>query len=307
MKTPVKKTEGTDYFLSQAMEHPVFGVSEKHPIHAMYYAWPQKQAIRHDMHFGIELGILLKGSMERHYRDYKVSLLPGDAWICGMWEPHGYRVEEQSEAVVTIAFPPVLRRNYRDQSHPVRWLAPFETPPSKRPRVATDHRRQMLDLGRQTQILATTPQENKEVWLCLKLQEALLLMQSRWVAPAAPPESSTGSVAAVNKALKMVFDGKRAVTTQDAARACGMNRNAFAHHFRDVMGTSFSEFGLRYRTNAAAEQLRNIGAPVKAIAAEWGFADTSHFHRCFKRFYNCSPTAYRRTQPTLPQKKKPGR
>ncbi len=59
------------------------------------------------------------------------------------------------------------------------------------------------------------------------------------------------------------------------------------------MGITFSEFGMHYRISAAAEQILKSNDPIKKIATEWGFTDTSHMHRCFKTYYRCSPTEYR--------------
>ncbi|MGD0111837.1 MAG: VOC family protein [Armatimonadota bacterium] len=45
-----------------------------------------------DVHEGFEVGILLTGAQERHSRDFVPVIQPGDIWLCGTWEPHGWRV-----------------------------------------------------------------------------------------------------------------------------------------------------------------------------------------------------------------------
>ena len=35
-------------------------------------------------------------------------------------------------------------------------------------------------------------------------------------------------------------------------------------------------------------------APLKQIAAEWGFANANHFGKVFRRFQHQSPAVYRR-------------
>jgi transcriptional regulator GlxA family with amidase domain len=93
--------------------------------------------------------------------------------------------------------------------------------------------------------------------------------------------------------VSLVFDSRRLVTVQEAAHACSMSRNSFAGLFRNVMGVSFGDFALRHRITAAAEELVRASEPLKAVAANWGFADISHFTRCFVRHYGISPGAYR--------------
>ena len=246
------------------------------------------------MHYGLELGILLKGRLRRYYREGQINVTPGQFWLCGMWEPHGYQISKApGEAVVMIIFPPVLARTHLDQLHGIRWLAPFETSPLLRPQVPDHLQTTVAALGESIKQTITGGHKNKNAWLKLKLTEAILLLLDDWVAPIVGAEHSPDSPATINKALRMVLDSKLAITTQAAAAACTMNRNTFGRIFRETMGIRFSEFSLRYRMNSAAEQLLASDAPVKSIAAEWGFTDSSHLHRCFRRYYGCSPSEYR--------------
>jgi AraC-like DNA-binding protein len=60
------------------------------------------------------------------------------------------------------------------------------------------------------------------------------------------------------------------------------------------MGIGFSQFALHHRLGCAAAELLESGKPVKAVAAEWGFTDTSHFYRRFGETYGCTPVDYRK-------------
>jgi AraC-like DNA-binding protein len=55
----------------------------------------------------------------------------------------------------------------------------------------------------------------------------------------------------------------------------------FSKVFRELMGISFSKFAFRYRLKQAAYQLVRSDDPIKQIALEWGFIDTSHFLNSF--------------------------
>ena len=45
-----------------------------------------------DVHEGFEVGILLSGAQERHFQGFVYVIEPGDIWLCGTWEPHGWRI-----------------------------------------------------------------------------------------------------------------------------------------------------------------------------------------------------------------------
>jgi two-component system response regulator YesN len=48
------------------------------------------------------------------------------------------------------------------------------------------------------------------------------------------------------------------------------------------------------RIQEAARMLVATRAPLKQIAAEWGFANPNHFGKVFRRFQHQSPAVYRR-------------
>ncbi len=119
-----------------SLEKPVFNVSESRPISVLRYHWQTKQDLRYDMHYGLELGILLKSKMRRHFRTTNFDVATGDIWLCGMWEPHGCQITQvPCETVVLIIFPPILTKAQLDPKHNLRLLAPFEATPNIRPQL----------------------------------------------------------------------------------------------------------------------------------------------------------------------------
>lgn len=283
---------------ASSLERPVFNVSQSHPIITLPYQWQHRQESRYDMHYGLELGILVKGRMRRFYRDAQCDILPGQVWMCGMWEPHGYQiVEAPSRAVVLIVFPPVLTRLALAPTDNARLLAPFEAPPQSRPQIPPHLGPKAIESAEFFESIIKGDHKNRDAWLNLKLMEILLLLMDHWDAPRTSSEAYSYSAAKIGKAINLVFENRRFVSTQEAAKACGMNRNAFGKRFAEAMGITFSEFGLRYRISAVAEEILKANNPIKKIAADWGFTDTSHLHRCFKKYYGCSPTHYSKSPP----------
>ncbi|MBN8941186.1 MAG: AraC family transcriptional regulator [Rhizobiales bacterium] len=76
-----------------------------------------------------------------------------------------------------------------------------------------------------------------------------------------------------------------------AARA-GMARETFTRRFARDSGLPPHAWRIVARLNAARDRLR-AGAPIADTAAEFGFADQSHFGRQFRRVFGVTPAAYR--------------
>lgn len=74
----------------------------------------------------------------------------------------------------------------------------------------------------------------------------------------------------------------------------GMSRSHFSHDFRARTGLSPARFMTEIRVQEAARILVATRAPLKQIAAEWGFANANHFGKVFRRFLHQSPAVYRR-------------
>ena len=85
------------------------------------------------------------------------------------------------------------------------------------------------------------------------------------------------------------------VSVDAVAAERGMSRSHFSHHFRARTGLTPARFMTEVRVQGAARTLLATRAPLKQIAAEWGFANVNHFGKVFRRFQHASPAAYRRS------------
>ena len=63
---------------------------------------------------------------------------------------------------------------------------------------------------------------------------------------------------------------------------------------RATIGTTPSAWILRQRLERAAMLLDSTGFSVSEVAAESGFNNLSHFHRCFRQAYAVTPLHYRK-------------
>ena len=76
----------------------------------------------------------------------------------------------------------------------------------------------------------------------------------------------------------------------------GVSRFHFARQFRVRTGESPMGYLMRTRVERAKTRLRDSQTRVIDIAAEFGFADQSHFGRTFRRLVGMPPSAYARAQ-----------
>ena len=295
MEDPVLYAEiATDWLLrAQPREH---GLNRDSPVSAGVSHHPEPTPLDFDVHRGLEVGIMLSGQQERHFEDLVVAMGPGEAWMCAMWEPHGWRaVLPDTRAVVCTFLPEFLG----DESFEgVHWLAPFAVPPSERPRVRDARTRAtVLAIGEElrAEVERKAPQWRSAFRLgVLRLLLTLLRDWTRPNADRAGTRVRATYLSRIMPALTMLHaDPSRRLTLPAAAAACNLSRSRFTVLFREAMGMSFANFRLRARLAFAAHQLLTTDRPTEAVARETGFADASHLHRAFVKHYGSTPGQFR--------------
>jgi len=277
--------------IGRDVDRLTYDVSERQPVVGQHFVHASRTEDRFDMHYGLEFGIVLSGRMGRHYAGHERELAAGDAWFCGMWETHGWQVTQAPcEVVVLVVWPPALAGQRFEESPECRLIAPFLAPPAGRPVTAPADRAALTALGRRLRTVITTPARPR-AWLRLLAWEALLLLGEHWVKP--PETAGLDDGCDIGRALGLVFGATRRIGLTEGAAACGLSRNAFAHHFQRATGLGFPTFALRCRLSHAARDLLADHSPLKVVAERWGFEDASHFCRLFRRTYGLTPAAYR--------------
>src|SRR4030042_1427006 len=80
------------------------------------------------VHPGLEVGLVLAGEEQVHFAQSVWSCGVGDAWLCGMWEPHGWRVPRPGTRNIGLIFPPEFIGEEIVGNGP--GLPPFPVPPA---------------------------------------------------------------------------------------------------------------------------------------------------------------------------------
>lgn len=83
------------------------------------------------------------------------------------------------------------------------------------------------------------------------------------------------------------------LTLTEMAERCNMRPSTFKRKFSDYYGLPPHKWQIKQRLNCAAEMLLATDLLVKQIAYECGFSTPSHFIRCFKKEFGCTPEEYR--------------
>lgn len=82
------------------------------------------------------------------------------------------------------------------------------------------------------------------------------------------------------------------VDIDDLARISCMSRTKFFHEFKLHLGCTPMAYQLQSRLKQAANLLKK-GQQITQTCFASGFTNTSHFSRCFKKFYGISPRQYK--------------
>lgn len=249
-----------------------------------------------DMHYQLELGIVYSGKMKRFYQDDNIELTSGNIWINNMWEPHSFEIVETPCKVLIFGInPATLNSFYLGEDVNLNLMSLFTTPIQNRINIVSKvDKSKLLDLANTYDKII-----NSKAKLSKQLERSIILGLLTFIYTNCDSKKLdkiqiSTEYSRINKAIEMVLNSKKFIPSNEAAKSCAMNITMFNSLFKNLMGVSFSQFALVHRIKGAATLLKNTDTPIKEIVYEWGFADSSHFYRSFKKIYGCNPNVYRR-------------
>jgi AraC family transcriptional regulator len=86
----------------------------------------------------------------------------------------------------------------------------------------------------------------------------------------------------------------RNVKLEEVAEAAGVHPIYLSRVFRRVQRQSLAAYVNQVRVQKASERMKLDATPLATIAADFGFADQSHFTRVFKKITGTTPAEFRR-------------
>lgn len=84
------------------------------------------------------------------------------------------------------------------------------------------------------------------------------------------------------------------ITVATLAKACAMCESGFRARFKAETGVTPTEYICELKLAKAAHILRTTDFPIRSVAAEFGFYDSSYFCKLFAKKYGASPAKYRK-------------
>lgn len=101
----------------------------------------------------------------------------------------------------------------------------------------------------------------------------------------------------LNKIKSIVQEnyGDHDFSINTVAEKIGMSASYLSRLFKKGTGTTFVEYVLSVRMNAACTLLEENVLTIDQIVASIGFNDTPYFYKVFKRVNGCTPSVYRST------------
>jgi AraC-like DNA-binding protein len=73
-----------------------------------------------------------------------------------------------------------------------------------------------------------------------------------------------------------------------------VNESYLLRTFKQITGNTPLEYHNKMRCQKSIEYLRNPDYNLAYISSMVGYVSSSHYIRCFQKYYNCTPTQYRK-------------
>jgi AraC family transcriptional regulator len=114
-----------------------------------------------------------------------------------------------------------------------------------------------------------------------------------------PKRQATGGLAPgalprVREYVEANLEGR--IELVDLAGVANLSRCYFIRAFKQSLGCTPHRYVMSRRLEKARHLLAASDLAIVEVALASGFADQSHFSRCFREFSGASPTAFRRSQ-----------
>ena len=86
------------------------------------------------------------------------------------------------------------------------------------------------------------------------------------------------------------------INLDDISNMLGFDRSYFCRIFKSATGATFTEYLNFVRVCNAEKKLSKSAESILDISQAVGFSSVSYFNKIFKKYKNCSPSAYRSTK-----------
>lgn len=272
-----------------------FGLSPTNPIMLIDDHYSNLDSNLYDIHYDYEVGVVCSGKVIRKYRDFEVTLTAGDVWVTGIWEPHGFELEEIPCEMMCFVISPESIEKICPPGFD--WIKIFSSESFHVPRISDKKKREVLGVCDKARSIAHLKGGIATAWLSTLLSTILLCIVDDNVDEYKKiSKENDGFVShnEIKKVVELVFKNDGNVSVTEAASECMMSVSHFSRVFKKATGITFARFTLGYRIKKSAASLVEGKDPIKKIAYDWGFNDASHYTKSFEKFFAMTPSDFRK-------------
>lgn len=246
-----------------------------------------------DTHYAVEIGIVTKGQLKRSSGLWQETFNPGDLYLCGIWEPHQSEIIKAPYECCILHLDPVFLSQQFLSSKGAHLLSAFLMPVEQRPHPCTRYSSHWLAYAKRLINLDDESILNRDLKITHIALELLADLNELYLSESNPQKPDHEKVPNLSLLFETVFKKRGLLSLDEASKIQRMNKNKFCKVFHEAMGMTFNNFCLNYRLSEVERELRTSDTPIKKIAFDWGFSDSSHLNKYFKKKYDESPQIYR--------------
>lgn len=132
--------------------------------------------------------------------------------------------------------------------------------------------------------------DNKTVVKRVKNEGALLCLLSR-----IKDILSEKDVNSIDEAVAYINENYfKKISNQEYAEKCGLSKFYFIKKFKDKMGEPPQHYRIETALKKSKHLLLDTNMSITEIAETLGFEDSLYFSKMFKKYFECSPSNYRK-------------
>ncbi len=300
---------------SQNLHEVIAHANQDYPV-GVYYVEPGKMYmgyVRWHWHEEIEINLVKSGAAEFTIGDEKVIVNEGQALILNCNVFHSIHSHENNDCVlISLLFNPKILFKDHATSLAKGYLNPIINNPKHRylifdrkdmwGRSALAYVNDIIDanFSQDFGYELTTKAYLCQLWVHL-LKKAKTGKSVYTPVINTAPALSADEARIKDAILYIQQHYTEAVTLDDIADSIHVSKSECCRCFKRAVNITPFEYLMRYRILQAADKILQHDrstTSISELASSVGFNNTSYFNKLFKKYFNCTPTEYRKLSKT---------
>lgn len=294
--------------LNPTLHEIVAHANEDYPV-GVYYVEPSKMYmnyVRWHWHGEFEIDLVKEGNAEYTIGDEKIMVSEGQAIFINRNVLHAIRAVNNSNCIIlSLLFHPHFLFSKEDSPLFSGYIKAVEEEPDlkyfifdkkdMRSRSVLSYLSDILDanFSQEFGYELITKSSLCQIWLVL-----IKKLKHRAKTVAKKERALSPDEIRIKDAITYIEQHYfESVTLDDIANSIHVSKSECCRCFKRAVNLTPFEYLMRYRILRAAEKILQNDREMTSIselAASVGFNNTSYFNKLFKKYFNCTPTEYRK-------------